>query len=123
MTTLSERLAAATELTPELREECARMLGWQRVMPPRDIVPMWCMNGKCQLQLPELHLGEIVAEIDRRGLGYRQSAPSCNLPYCEAEVWAHTEVGALPRYSVTRPDRNIQLCAMTALAMAIEGEN
>jgi hypothetical protein len=63
MTTLSERLAVATELTPELREECAQMLGWER----NSMLDAWrtSKTAEWQAEPPELHLGEIVVETRR----------------------------------------------------------
>jgi len=123
--TLSTRLAAATELTPELREEMARLLGWRKTdrissvfgrnhWQQGDIIATGVWG------LPKLDLTEIVAEIERRNWPSRHESHidvvhGRNL--CAFDVFNGSEI-----HKATRPDRNIQLCAMTALAMALEND-
>jgi hypothetical protein len=64
---LSERLAAATELTIELREEMARMLGWTK---PFTFWGRPATGERSAMQPPKYDLTEIVAEIERRGWGH-----------------------------------------------------
>jgi len=109
---LSTRLSAATSFTDELREECALMLGWERNATKTGWRQGWL--HRWQHDLPELHLGEIVAEIERRGWHWFKALQA---------IYIHNADGKQIGNCDTRPDRNIQLCAMTALAMAIEGEN
>jgi hypothetical protein len=119
MTTLSTRLSAATSFTDELREECARMLGWE----PNGNASLWWQEREDghsvgRLSMPELHLGEIVAEIERRGWSSHHWLLPKKVLFAIGDPVNHDICG-----DAHRPDRNIQLCAMTALAMALENDD
>jgi len=123
MTTISTRLAAASELTPELREECALMLGWadtgRKGMNSKcETAWLWVRGNQTAYGLPELDLTEIVAETRRKGLLVFDLGVWCGA----CHVILKFERKAKIEDAVRRKDENIQLCAMTALAMAIEGE-
>jgi len=122
MTTLSTRLAAATSFTDELREECARLSGWELVQVGHA-ADIWMRHDTCEIgdkNPPELDLTEIVAEIERRWTGYSLNAENLpNVTLCQVAIFQHGD-GVIAQ--ATRTDRNIQLCAMTALAMALENE-
>jgi len=120
VSTISTRLAAATSFTDELREECARLCGWYMGEHFTGLPHYYYRETDDRHAperypgLPKLDLTEIVAEIERRGwLSGHTTSPKA----VEFDVYN----GMFCR-TATRPDRNIQLCAMTALAMAIEGE-
>jgi hypothetical protein len=119
MTTLSTRLAAATQLTPELREEMARLCGWswEKAIPvgQGSCASGWVRDKDVQWTLPKLDLTEIVAENDRRGW---DSSHDTAFGQCQFRVATGCKL-----HRASRPDRNIQLCAMTALAMALENTN
>jgi len=121
MTTLSTRLAAATEMTPELREECARMLGWAKNL---GLIGMpWerfdgDYEGLCEP--PQLDLTEIVAEIERRKpKGILKSSKKafglllCSLlyPYCLSHWLSFVVVS---RRSICSKTQNKALAASSA---------
>jgi len=91
--TLSERIASATELTDKLHEECAIALGW-----------------KYDCELPKLHLGEIVAEIERRGWYHSSHSDPLGCGF--------VILGKNASYAI-RKDRNLDLAALEALLQAM----
>lgn len=117
MTALSTRLSAATSMMPELREELARMCGWVNEgyswAAGTDI---WTGDDATVIGCPTLDLTQIVDEIRRKGW----------FPMIDIKPWGVTvlvldaDMGQVARSE--RPDRNIQLAAATALALALEGE-
>jgi len=119
---LSTRLAAATSFTDELREECARLLGWtatgrEGMNTRREMVWLCARDNQTAYGLPKLDLYEIVAEARKRGL-----ALSVQNSLAHEAYWFGFRCHKRHK-TFSAKHMDAQLCAMTALAMAIEGEN